>query len=38
MKKLPLQGRTLALLAVIIPLLVLFIMSVCDQGRSPRSL
>ncbi|HCR3999582.1 TPA: hypothetical protein OOF68_005377 [Citrobacter freundii] len=25
MKKLPLQGRTLALLAVIIPLLVLFI-------------
>lgn len=38
MKKLPLQGRTLALLAVIIPLLVLLFMSVCDQGRSPRSL
>ena len=34
-----LQGRTLALLAVIIPLLVLlFFLSVCDQGRSPRSL
>lgn len=37
-EKLPLQGRTTALLAVIIPLLVLLFMSVCDQGRSPRSL
>lgn len=38
MKKLPLQGRTLALLAVIIPLWCFLFMSVCDQGRSPRSL